>query len=58
MEEEMQHYLAGIITKILNQKSIRESVAHLHELVVEELEQEVKEKSEERKVTSNSSRRN
>jgi hypothetical protein len=34
---EMQHILAGAITKILNQKSIRDSVANLHQLVVDEL---------------------
>lgn len=35
---EMQHLLAAAITRILDQKSIRESVGNLPRLVVEELE--------------------
>ena len=42
MEAQMQHVLAGIITKILGQKSIRESVANLHTLVIDELEGQIR----------------
>lgn len=41
MDREMQHVLAAAITKILDQKSIRESVANLHQLVVDQLEDQV-----------------
>lgn len=43
LDSEMQHLLAGVITKILNQKSVRESVANLHTLVVDELQDVVRE---------------
>lgn len=38
MEVEMQHLLAATITKILERKSIRDSVANLRQLIVNELE--------------------
>lgn len=38
LEEEVQHLLAQCITKILDQKSIREAVSNLNELVIEELQ--------------------
>ena len=37
LELEMQHILASAITKILDQKSIRDSMANLHELVMNEV---------------------
>jgi len=43
LDLEMQHILAGAITKILNQKSIRDSVANLHSLILEELEEQLRE---------------
>lgn len=42
LEIEMQHILAAAITKILDQKSIRESVANLPRLIVDELEDQIR----------------
>ena len=41
LELEMQHILASAITKILDLKSIRDSVANLHELVMNEVNDQI-----------------
>ena len=45
LDLEMQHILAAAITKILEQKSIRDTVMNLEQLVVNELEEQIKEQS-------------
>ena len=45
MEIEMQNILASALTKILDQKSIRESVINLHQLVIEEVKEEINKSS-------------
>jgi len=39
----MQHLLASTITKILEQKSLRDSMVNLQQLVVDELHERIKE---------------
>lgn len=43
LNAEMQQLLAFAITKVLDQKSIRESVVNIHQLVVDEIQEQIKE---------------